>query len=160
MDTSTPHDFDFLAGRWRVRHRRLRERLAGNHEWQEFDGTCVNQPILGGIGNFDDNLIELPAGTYHGASLRAFDAPSRRWAIWWVDSRFPHTLDPPVVGSFERGTGTFYADDTFAGRPIRVRFRWTDTLTPSPRWEQAFSVDGGARWEINWTMVFARAGQA
>jgi hypothetical protein len=26
----------------------------------------------------------------------------------------------------------------------------------SPRWEQAFSADGGANWETNWIMNFTR----
>ena len=157
MDQSSEHDFDFLIGSWRVFHRRLRERLAGNDEWQEFDGTCTMQTILGGQGNIDDNLMNLPAGAYRGAGLRAFDARTRRWAIWWLDARSPHQLDAPVVGGFERGVGSFYADDTLNGRPIRVRYRWTDTQTRSPRWEQAFSPDAGKSWETNWTMTFVRA---
>ena len=36
------------------------------------------------------------------------------------------------------------------------RVQWTRTDTPSPRWEQAFSEDGGASWETNWEMDFAR----
>ena len=32
-DLSGLHDFDFLVGDWRVQHRRLKERLANNHEW-------------------------------------------------------------------------------------------------------------------------------
>ena len=62
-----------------------------------------------------------------------------------------------MVGRFEAGIGTFYADDSFGGRPIRVRFLWTGTGTPSPRWEQAFSTDGGATWETNWEMDFTPA---
>ena len=158
MDHSTAeHDFDFLAGHWRVQHRRLRERLAGNDEWQVFDGSCAAQLILGGQGIVDDNVLNLPAGSYRAASLRCFDPQSQRWAIWWLDARNPHSLDVPVVGGFEGGIGSFYADDTFNGRPIRVRFRWTDTDTASPQWEQAFSPDAGQTWEVNWTMSFVRA---
>ena len=47
------NDFDFLTGSWRVHHRRLKERLVENHEWIEFEGTCVMQKILGGAGNMD-----------------------------------------------------------------------------------------------------------
>ena len=53
--------------------------------------------------------------------------------------------------------GQFYADDTFDGRPIRLRFIWSRTDTQSPRWEQAMSADGGQTWEVNWTMDFTRA---
>jgi hypothetical protein len=38
-----------------------------------------------------------------------------------------------------------------------VRFLWTRTDTESPRWEQAFSDDGGRTWETNWEMDFTRA---
>ena len=160
MDQSSEHDFDFLTGHWRVLHRRLRERLAGIEEWQEFDGTCVMQTMLGGQGNIDDNVLNLPAGAYRATSIRAFDPRTGRWAIWWLDARNPHRLDEPVMGGFERGVGTFYADDTLNGRPIRVRFRWTDTRAGSPRWEQAFSADAGKSWETNWTMTFVRVATA
>jgi hypothetical protein len=43
------------------------------------------------------------------------------------------------------------------GRPILVRFQWTQTHTGAPRWEQAFSPDNGVSWEINWRMQFTRA---
>ena len=156
MNESTQHDFDFLFGRWQVRHRRLVERLAGSDEWQEFSGSCTAGPLLGGLGNVDDNIVHLPSGEYRAASLRSFDAHTKQWAIWWLDARRPHQLDVPVVGSFAQGVATFYADDVFNERPIRVRFLWTDIQSPSPRWEQAFSPDGGKTWEINWTMSFIR----
>jgi hypothetical protein len=150
------HDFDFLAGRWAVSHRRLIQSLAGSNDWQTFTGTCHAWPLLGGLGNVDDNLLHLPAGDYRAASLRAFDPGTQRWSIWWLDGRAPGRLDPPVVGAFESGIGTFLADDTYEGRPIRVRFTWSGTDTPAPRWEQAFSADAGKTWETNWAMNFSR----
>ena len=154
--TSSARDFDFLAGRWRVLHRCLRGRLAGEHRWQEFEGSCEMRPVLGGFGNVDDNVIDVPGAPYRAVSIRSFDAATGRWSIWWLDGRHPHRIDVPVVGSFDGAVGTFYADDTFEGRPIRIRFRWTETTTGSPQWEQAFSPDGGQSWEINWTMRFVR----
>jgi hypothetical protein len=59
-----------------------------------------------------------------------------------------------VKGGFASGVGTFFADDTLNGQPICVRFRWTQTHTASPSWEQAFSPDAGKTWEVNWTMAF------
>lgn len=113
--------------------------------------------ILGGRGNIEDNVIDLPAGAYRALALRSFDAEAGTWAIWWLDQRAPHQLDVPVIGGFENGVGAFYANDTLDGRPIRVRFLWLDTASGSPRWEQAFSPDDGASWETNWTMQFTRA---
>jgi ketosteroid isomerase-like protein len=148
-------DFDLFMGNWRVHHRRLKERLSNNHEWIKFEGTSIAQKILGGLGNMDDNVLNFPADTYRAVTLRTYDPKKKLWSIWWIDSRNPGPLDPPVVGRFEKGVGTFYADDTFKGKPIRVRYLWTN-LSTTPHWEQAFSEDGGKTWETNWTMDFTR----
>src|SRR5262245_39698665 len=63
-DHSGIHDFDFLVGEWRIHHRRLKERLAGSTEWIEFEGHQKAQLLMGGAGNVDDNVIELPGGAY------------------------------------------------------------------------------------------------
>ena len=149
------NDFDFLIGSWRVHHCRLKERLADNHEWIEFEGTCAMQKILGGAGNMDENVLDFPGAAYRAVSLRTYDPTKKQWSIWWIDGRNPSHLDPPVVGGFKNGMGTFYANDTFKGKPIRIRFLWTN-LTTEPHWEQAFSDDGGKTWETNWTMEFVK----
>ncbi|MGH6884941.1 MAG: DUF1579 domain-containing protein [Geminicoccales bacterium] len=149
------HDFDFLVGRWSVAHRRLRRRLANDAQWDEFAGRSELRPIVGGLANIDDNILELPAGTYRAATLRVFDPATGLWSIWWIDGRNPR-LEPPVHGRFENGVGTFLGDDVFDGRPIRVRFLWSEIAPRSARWEQAFSTDGGAAWETNWIMTFKR----
>ena len=38
-----------------------------------------------------------------------------------------------------------------------MRFVWSGVTTPAPRWEQAFSDDGGRTWETNWVMDFTPA---
>lgn len=150
-------DFDFQRGEWTVRHRRLKARLAQCSDWEAFDGRCSQFPILGGNGNVEDNLLHLPAGDYRAVAVRSYDPSFASWAIWWLDGRNPHSLDVPVVGRFEEGVGTFYADDVHEGAKVRLRFLWLRTDTESPRWEQALSADGGSTWETNWTMDFVRA---
>ena len=157
MPNDPCHDFDFLFGSATVRHRRLAERLAGCSEWIEFKGTQSAWPLLGGLANVDDNEFELPDGTYRGVSLRSFDPASQTWAIWWLSDRSPHALDVPVVGQFVDGIGTFLADDTWRGQPIVVRFTWSNITANSSEWEQAFSPDGGATWEPNWSMRFTKS---
>ena len=152
-----PDDFDFFMGDWRVHHRRLKDWLTGCREWVEFEGTTMVQKTLGGFGNMDDNILDLPGGAYRALTVRMFYPKAANWSIWWFDARHPGHLDPPVVGTFQDGVGTFYADDTFKGKPIRMRFIWSRTNTASPHWEQAFSPDGGKSWETNWTMDFSRA---
>jgi hypothetical protein len=149
-------DFDFLIGDWSVHHRKLKQRLAQTQEWQEVEGTSSARKILGGLGNMDENVIEAPSGTYRAVTIRTYDPAKQLWSIWWIDSRYPQQhLDPPVVGRFENGVGTFYADDQFNGKPIRVRYLWNQSST-KPHWEQAFSSDGGKTWETNWTMDFTK----
>ncbi|HUZ65586.1 MAG TPA: DUF1579 domain-containing protein [Acetobacteraceae bacterium] len=151
-----PADFDFVIGSWRVRHRRLKARLAGCTEWEEFAGTSTTGKTLGGFGNIEDNMLDLPAGPYRAVALRAFDPALASWSIWWLDGRYPHRLDPPVVGRFEGGVGTFAGDDVLDGRPIRIRFLWQPLTPDTCRWEQAFSADGSESWEVNWVMAFTR----
>jgi hypothetical protein len=150
-------DFDFWMGQWNVRNRRLRERLVGSDDWEEFDATVVARPILDGFGNQDEFRTDYRGG-FVGMSFRFFDPTTRLWSIYWADSRRPGTLDPPVVGSFSGDMGIFEAEDVFAGRPVLVRYTWSGVTTPTPRWEQAFSDDGGRTWETNWIMEFTRDG--
>jgi hypothetical protein len=148
--------FAFLLGTWKVRHRFLKSRLVGCTEWTEFDGTCTGHEFMGGQAVVDDNVVDRPEGAYRASSFRLFDPKTGSWSIWWFDGRTPTHVDPPLVGRFENGAGVFLADDTFEGRPIRVRFIWSRTGSESPRWEQAFSENGGTTWETNWVMDFAR----
>lgn len=154
--TGPARDFDFFIGAWAVKHRRLKKRLAGNDDWEEFDGTCRVRSMLGGLANFDDSVVNLPGGAYRGIGLRSFDAKTDRWADWWLDGRNPHKIDPPVIGTFANGLGSFLSDDAFEGKPIKVRGLWSKITAKSLQWEQAFSPDGGKTWETNWVMRYAR----
>lgn len=146
-------DFDFLVGRWRVRHRRL----VGSTTWEEFDGECAMQKMLGGQANVDDNVLHAPAGTYHAIAVRVFDPEARAWSIFWIDSRYPPSrIEKPVVGGFAGNRGVFFSDDEYEGRQVRTRFIWQVDDRDSCRWQQALSVDGGRTWETNWYMDFHR----
>ena len=148
-------DFDFLLGDWRVAHRKLATRLTHSDDWHMFGGTMRARPILSGHGNFDENAIDAPEGRYEACSLRLYDPAAATWSIHWIDGRFMRP-DPPMLGRFTDGAGTFFGDDRFEGRPVRVRFLWSRVTPTSARWEQAFSADGGTSWETNWIMDFSR----
>jgi hypothetical protein len=152
---ATAHDFDFWFGSWDVRNRWRKRRLAGAEDWEEFDATVVARPLLGGMGNEDEFRTDH-AGGFVGMSFRFFDPERRRWSIYWADSRRPGELDPPVFGTFSGDTGVFEGEDVYRGRPVLVRFTWSGITTETPRWEQAFSDDGGRGWETNWVMDFSR----
>jgi hypothetical protein len=156
-DMSGLHDFDLRVGRWKVHNHVLKERLAGSRDWEDSDGVQTFQQLLGGAVNVDENIFHMPRGDYPGVTLRAYNPATGEWAIWWLDGRNPHgSLDPPMKGRFRNGVGTFYADDTLRGRPIKVRFLWTKFTRNSAHWEQAYSGDGGKTWETNWVTDFER----
>jgi len=152
------HDFDFFFGDWKVRHRYLKARLSGSSEWLEFDGTTRVWPLLNGLGNVDDNFLDKPGAPYRAATVRSYDPKTQTWAIWWLDGRTPNGLiDPPMLGKFENGIGTFLADNEINDKTVKVRFLWTVKGDDAAQWEQAFSADDGKTWETNWVMEFTRA---
>ena len=154
VSTAGVHGFDFEFGDWRVHHRVKRP---GAQPWLEFDGTCTVRSIMDGAGNVEEHRFHKPDGVTHGIALRAYDAKTNQWAIWWVDGRNPHgPLDPPTVGRFDNGVGTFYWDGVVNGQQIRTRFIWSQITPVSAHWEQANSTDGGKSWEVNWSMDFRR----
>jgi len=46
--TGDVHDFDFRAGAWTFRNRRLKKRFIGSNDWDEFPGVDCAQIYLGG----------------------------------------------------------------------------------------------------------------
>jgi hypothetical protein len=112
--------------------------------------------LLGGLGNVDDCILYLPSGKYRAFAPRAYDPATRTWSIWWLDGRRAGRLDPPVRGVFTGTEGEFQGLDDHEGTPVTVRFRWHDTHSKRPWWDQAFSTDQGKSWEINWRNYFTR----
>ncbi|PYX95164.1 MAG: hypothetical protein DMG63_19470 [Acidobacteria bacterium] len=68
-------------------------------------------------------------------------------------------LQTPMVGKFRGDEGEFFGNEEVDGRKVLCRFRWTRTNPDSPKWEQAFSNDGGKTWETNWIVTFTRGKQ-
>lgn len=149
------HDFDFQTGRWRIHNRRLTERLKGCTEWEEFDATQEARLLPGGLGNIDDFVTEHWPG-FVGMSLRLYNPRTRKWSIYWASNRIGG-LEPPVVGAFDaHGVGIFEGRQQLEGRPILVRFTWSDISKTGARWNQDFSPDDGKTWEKNWIMTMSR----
>jgi hypothetical protein len=157
--TSSPNDFDFLVGKWKMHNRRLNKRLEGNNEWTEFDSYDENSKILSGTADVDTySTTEMPGmegKRFEGLTLRLFNPKTKLWSLYWVASNVG-ALDPPVVGSFENSVGHFFAKDTFKGKPIIMMFRWDARNKDRPVWSQAFSPDNGKTWEWNWYNISER----
>jgi hypothetical protein len=152
---SLMNDFDFLVGTFDLENRRLTKALAGCTEWEEFPSTAAGGVVLGGMGHMDE--MSMPTKGYSGVTLRLYSAEREQWSLYWISSRNP-VIESPVVGRFVDGVGTFYGDDTYEGRPIRVRFLWSNITANSSHWEQAFSDDGEKTWETNWVNDLTRRG--
>jgi hypothetical protein len=147
------NDFDFIAGRWRVHNRRQDKWLAGSTTFEEFEGFAQGAVYFDGRATFDH--VEFPSRGTSGLTLRLYDPETELWSIYWAGGQ-AGKLDPPVVGRFHDGVGTFIGDDTFEGRPIKVRFTWSEITSGSARWQQELSGDGGRTWELNWVMELTR----
>jgi hypothetical protein len=147
------HDFDFIAGSWRMQNWRLKQRGVGRQEWDRFDSSSRGFVLLGGVTNVDE--VVFPSKGWSGMTMRHYDIEKRQWAIYWVNSR-DGKLQSPVVGGFVDNVGLFYGEDVDEGRPILVEFRWTVLATDRARWQQSFSYDGGKTWEVNWVNTLER----
>jgi hypothetical protein len=149
------HDFDFEIGTWKTRLRRLVRPLSGSAEWAEYEGTSVVSKVWDGRAN----LVELdaagPAGRIQALSLRLYNPEARQWSLNFSSPR-SGTLSPPAVGEFRGNRGEFYAQETFDGRAILMRFVITAVTPDSCTFEQAFSDDGGRTWEVNWIATDTR----
>jgi hypothetical protein len=154
-DTSSPNDFDFFIGKWRVHNRKLNKRLAQCDEWTEFESVSECRKILNGFGNADYFKADFDGKPFEGRTFRIFNPQTRLWSIYWADSE-RLVLDVPQIGSFQDGIGEFPARDVFAGKPIIVIYKWDATDVEKPVWSQAFSEDEGKTWEWNWFMTFTR----
>ncbi len=66
-------------------------------------------------------------------------------------------LTPGLVGGFTGGRGEFLDQEVLDGRPICVRFVFSEVTRNTFRFEQAFSADEGRTWEVNWVSTFSRS---
>jgi hypothetical protein len=154
-DRGGAHDFDFEFGTWRTHYRLLKDRLVHSHVWYDCYGTSIVVPYWSGSGNLEDGDLKCPHRYIGGMTLRLYDARTRQWTIWWGTRELG--LSPPQqIGHYTRpGFGQFFAHDTWKGTPIICRFQWS-VVRGNPRFEQAFSTDGGKTWETNWTTDYVR----
>lgn len=151
--TGKPGDFDFLAGEWKISHRRLKDAKTG--EWDRFEGEATVHAALDGVASFEE--LRIPARKFSGTGIRLLDVKRGLWADYWVNGRDGVLSPPPMWGSFVNGVGLFIADEVADGATIRGLGVW-DRITPTTcRWRQTATRDGGKTWEPSWFMDWTRA---
>ena len=153
-DRDGQHDFDFEIGSWTTKLSRLVSPLSGSSEWVDYEGTTVVRPIWDGLANVVELDVTGSAGRIQALSLRLYDPAARRWSLHSASVR--GGMSPPPVGAFTDGRGEFRSEESLDGRAILVRFVISDITPDSCRFEQAFSVDGGEAWEVNWIATDTR----
>src|SRR6266576_4718933 len=88
--TSSPRDFDFLVGKWKMHNRHLNKRLANCQDWTEFESSDENSKILGGTANMDTysttQFPGLEGRLFEGLTLRLFNPKARLWSLYWIAS--------------------------------------------------------------------------
>lgn len=152
----TPRDFEWEHGRWHTWLRRLLKPLSGAHDWAEYTGTTLVSPLLGGRANIVELDVSGPHGRIEGISLRLYEPGRKLWTLNFSNAA-AGSMEPPMSGGFNGSRhGVFFGHDTFRGRPILVRFVIDVTDADTARFEQAFSADAGATWEVNWVAVDKR----
>jgi len=153
-EKTPPHDgqrdFDFVEGSWKTHLKKLTNPLTGSKTWVEFDGTIVGRKIWNGRANIDEFEAEGPSGHIEGLTLRLYNPKTQKWSLYWANSKDGSLGLPPTIGEFKNGRGEFFDEETFNGKPIVVRYVWSDIRPTSAHFEQSFSEDGGKTWEVNW----------
>jgi hypothetical protein len=151
------HDFDWEIGNWATHVRVRRNPLSGSApDWAEFRGTSLVKPILGGRANSVELSVKNDKSAIEGVSLRLYNPQARQWSLNYATVR-GGVLTAPVYGSFDgNGRGQFHGQDMLDGRAIMVRFVISQVSPNEASFEQYYSADGGASWEVNWVAVDTR----
>jgi hypothetical protein len=149
------HDFDWEIGTWDTQLKRLREPLSGKTDWVEYAGTSSVKPVMGERANLVELDVHGGAGRIAGVSLRLYRPASGQWTLHFANLANGLMTDP-MVGDFKDGKGSFYGQDMVDGRAVLVRFLILPAGAGQWRFEQAYSADGGQRWETNWIAVDTR----
>ena len=149
------HDFDFEIGAWKTHISRLVHPLTSSKTWVEYDGTSVVHKLWDGRANLLELQVSGPSGHIEALSLRLYNPDSGQWSLNFSNSA-GGTLGVPTVGEFHDGRGEFYDQETIGNRVLLVRFVISGVTRDSCHFEQAFSVDGGKGWEVNWIATDTR----
>lgn len=155
-DSQEQHAFDFDLGTWRTHSKRLLHPLTGSNDWVEMDGTTVVQKVWGGKANLAEYDANGTGGHVTLLALRWFDPAMDAWNLDFATPQVGRLGSVPGVGTFKDGRADFYDYEPIGGRSVLVRFSIWKITDDRAQSEQAFSMDGGKTWEVNWINQYTR----
>ncbi|NLG75992.1 MAG: hypothetical protein GX535_07125 [Xanthomonadaceae bacterium] len=147
--------FDSHIGTWHTTLKVLKDPLTGSTTWLSYEGTTTVRPVLHGRANLAELEVAGEAGRIDGVSLRLYNPRSGQWTLNYANLA-NGMLTTPSIGGFDGGRGEFYSDEKIGGRDVRVRFVIEPQGPDVIRFEQAFSIDSGRTWEVNWIATDTR----
>lgn len=158
-NSSAAHAFDFWIGDWRIQQKILRQ----NGTWLELPAKTSVSPVLDGralIEHWEGSIQFFWEGMQSvepikGLSIRSYDYETRKWYVYWMDSRTPN-FGIPYVGNFVDGQGEFYREWETPQGKRNGRIIFSDIASDSVHWELAVSSDDGYTWTTIWVMDMDR----
>jgi hypothetical protein len=143
------HDFDFNMGHWKTQIRAVLNPLSAPDVWSNLQGTHVVYRVWGDWADIGQLEVDGPGGHVEYMALRLYDRKSRQWRVYFANGE-SGTLEPPMIGEFKDGVGTFIGLDEMEGKTVLVRNIWSDITAKSCHQSFAISVDGGKTWVPTW----------
>jgi hypothetical protein len=146
------HDFDFNLGHWRTRIRAVLDPLSAPGVWSNLRGTHVVYRVWDDWADIGQLEVDGASGHIEDLALRLYDRKTHQWRVYFANSD-SGTLDPPMIGDFKDGVGTFVFLDEVEGKTVLVRNIWSDITSRACRQDWAISADGGRKWLPTWTSI-------
>jgi len=142
------HDFDFSAGKWKTHISQLIHPLSHSNDWIKLEGEVTTRSIGGGKGLLEEIEVINPSGRFNGITLFLYNPKAGQWSQTFTNlsSGVPEI---PKFGEFKDGVAELYSTQTFNGRAVLVRGKWSNITANTHTYEEAFSEDGGKTWETN-----------
>lgn len=143
------HDFDFNMGHWNTQIRSVPNPLSAPGVWSNLQGTHVVYRVWGDWADIGQLEVDGPGGHVEYLALRLYDRKTSQWRVYFASGK-SGTLEPPMIGEFRNGVGTFIGLDDMDGKTVLVRNIWSDISSKSCHQSFAISADGGKTWTPTW----------
>ena len=117
-------------------------------------GLLQIEAILGGCAISENFTADGPGVPWAGKSYSVWQPALAKWRQTWVDDQGGYLA---FTGGVEDGVMALYGEPRQKdGKEIRMRMVFLDVTPTSMRWEWQRTVDGGATWEPQMVIDYAR----